>query len=91
MTEKLKIELITGTTCPACVTMKARLKAVIDEIDPTRISYQEIDILEDLDYAVKLGVLSTPAITINGRLAFSSPPSLKRLRHELQQQLAVPK
>jgi len=87
MTGKLKIELITGTACPACVTMKARLKTVIDEVDQTQITYQEIDVLEDLDYAVKLGVLSTPAIAIDGRLAFSSPPSLKRLRRELQQRL----
>ena len=87
MMEKLKIELITGTACPACVTMKERLKAVIDEVDQTRINYQEIDVLEEFDYAVELGILTTPAIAINGKLAFSSPPSLKRLRHELHQRL----
>ena len=83
----LTIELITGTSCLACVTIKERLATVIGEVDQTRIKYREIDVLEELDYAVELGVLSTPAIAINGKLVFSSAPSLKKLRNELQHRL----
>ena len=80
----IKIELITSTACPACVTIKERLMTVIEELDQTRINFREIGVLENLDYAVKLGVLSTPAIVINGKLAFSSVPSLKKLQNVLQ-------
>lgn len=87
MTAKLKIDLITGAACPACDTIRGRLKTVIDAVDQRRIEYREIDVLEEFDYAVELGVLSTPAIAIDGKLAFSSPPSLKKLRQELHQRL----
>jgi len=83
----IKIDLITSTACPACITIKERLKTVIEELDQTRINFREIDVLDNLDYAVELGVLSTPAIVINGKLAFSSVPSLKRLRDILQRYL----
>ena len=85
--KELTIELITGTSCPACVTIRERLKTVIEELDPAWINHREIDVLEELDYAVELGVLSTPAIAINGELVFSSAPSVKKLRKELCQRL----
>jgi len=86
--KELTIELITASSCKACVTIKERLTAVISEVDQTRINFREIDVLEAFDYAVELGVLSTPAIVIDGKLVFSSAPSLKRLRNELRQRLA---
>lgn len=85
--KELKIELITGTSCPACVTIRERLKTVIEEFDPAWINYREIDVVEELDYAVELGVLSTPAIAFNGKLVFSSAPSVKKLRNELSRRL----
>ena len=36
-----------------------------------------------MDYAVSLGVQSTPAIAINGKLEFTSLPSAKKLRQAL--------
>lgn len=85
--KELTIELITASSCKACVTLRERLKTVIEELDPAQINYREIDVLEELDYAVELGVLSTPAIAINGNLVFASAPSLKRLQNELRQRL----
>jgi len=85
--DTLTIELITASSCKACVTIKERLTTVISEVDQTRINFREIDVLETFDYAVELGVLSTPAIAINGELVFSSAPSLKRLRNELRRRL----
>ncbi len=40
-----------------------------------------------MDYAVKLGVLSTPAIAVDGELLFSSLPSEKKLRQTLERML----
>lgn len=36
--------------------------------------------LEELDYAVSLGVLSMPAIAVNGELKFSSLPTPEQFR-----------
>ena len=43
--------------------------------------------LENLDKAVALGVLSTPSIAIEGELVFSSLPSAKKFRAELLRRL----
>ena len=85
--QKLYIELITGSYCPACITIKERLKTIIDEFDPVQIEFRERDVLEDIDYAVALGVINTPAIILNGKLAFSAVPSLKKLRNTLKDNL----
>ncbi|KRT56653.1 Thioredoxin domain, partial [endosymbiont of Ridgeia piscesae] len=44
-----------------------------------------VNVLEELDYAVQIGVLATPAIAIDGELVFTALPSEKRLRQTLQQ------
>ncbi len=85
--QTLKIELFTGTSCPACITMKDRLKTIINEFDQTRLFYRELDIVEEIDYAVKLGVLKTPAIALNGKLFSPSLLSMKALRNVIQKHL----
>ncbi|EGW55240.1 hypothetical protein TevJSym_ae00970 [endosymbiont of Tevnia jerichonana (vent Tica)] len=46
-----------------------------------------VNVLEELDYAVQIGVLATPAIAIDGELVFTALPSEKRLRQTLQQRI----
>lgn len=46
-----------------------------------------MDVLEELDYAVELGVLSLPAMAINGELVFRSHISARRLRDALDSRL----
>ena len=87
MTTTLTIELISASVCNRCTSAKSRLVALILKMDDNRIQYREIDVLEQLDYAVSLGVLSTPSIAINGELVFSSMPSLKRFEEELNKRL----
>ena len=52
-----------------------------------KIQWREVNILEEIDYAVGLGVMTTPSIAINGKLVFAGLPSAKKLRGELEQQL----
>jgi len=44
-------------------------------------------VLEQLDYAVQLGVLATPALAIDGKLCFTGLPSVKKLRKLLDNTL----
>ncbi len=41
--------------------------------------WREIDPVEELDYAVELGVLTLPAVAIDGKLVFSSLPTAEQL------------
>ncbi len=83
----LKIEIFSSPGCGKCGHAKATLKKIADEMGADRIQWREVNVLEELDYAVSLGVLSTPAIAINGELQFTSLPSARTLRRELETQL----
>ncbi len=43
-----------------------------------------IDIIESPEIGMKYGILSTPAIAVNGKLAFSGIPREKALRKKLE-------
>jgi hypothetical protein len=49
----------------------------------TGIEWCELNVLEELDYAVELGVLALPAIAVDGELLFSSLPTPHQLRDAL--------
>jgi thioredoxin len=88
MAKKIKIELFSANACSRCFKAKMYIKAMVGEFDDKTILYRELDILEELDYAVALGVLATPAIVIDGELVFSGMPSINRLQDEINKRLA---
>lgn len=79
----VKVEVFSSPGCGKCAQAKNMLKAIVEEIGQGRITWCEVNILEEMDYAVELGVMSSPAIAIDGKLAFSSLPSPDKLRTEL--------
>lgn len=72
-----------------CVHAKEALKRVADEIGTGRIEWREVKVLE-MDHAVALGVLSTPAIAIDDKLVFIALPPAKKLRQAIEAQLPKP-
>jgi Thioredoxin domain len=48
------------------------------------VALREVDLVEHPEVAVKHGVLSTPAITINGALAWQGVPSAQALPERLE-------
>jgi len=83
----LKVEIFSSPGCGKCGHAKEVLYKLVDEIGADKIQWNEVNILDALDYAVELGVMSTPSIAINGDLVFSSLPSIKKLRAELEARL----
>ena len=63
------------------------LRAIATEYGPERVEWRQINVLDELDYAVRLGVLSVPAVVIDGELLFSRHPSAGRLRSAVEQRL----
>jgi glutaredoxin len=88
MTKTLTIELISTFTCRRCVKAQKDLQALIKSCDDLDINYQEVNVLEQLDYAVKLGVLRTPAIAINGELVFNTIPNETQFHNTLHNLLS---
>lgn len=81
--EIVKVEVFSSPGCGKCTQAKNMLKSIVDDMGQGRITWREVNILEEIDYAVELGVMSSPAIAIDGRLVFSSLPSADKLRAEL--------
>ena len=84
----LKIEVFSSPGCSKCGHAKDVLKNLADELGGEKIQWREVNILDEMDYAVELGVLTTPSIAINNELVFVSLPSAKKLRAELESRLA---
>lgn len=83
----MKIEVFSSPGCAKCGHAKDVLKKVAEEVGGGRIEWREVNVLDEMDYAVRLGVLSTPAIAVNGELLFTSLPSERKLRQTLEQML----
>lgn len=52
------------------------------------MAWREVNLLDELDYAVRLGVLTPPSMAIDGELVFAKLPRPARLRNELSRRLA---
>ena len=87
----IKVEVFSSPGCGKCTHAKEALKKIAEELDTKRIEWREVNVLEEMDHAVALGVLSTPAIAIDGKLVFTSLPSAKKLRQALEARLPRPK
>ena len=79
----IKVEVFSSPGCGKCGHAKDVLQNITEDEGFESIQWREVNILEELDYAVELGVLSTPSIAIDDELVFSSLPSAKKLRAEL--------
>jgi hypothetical protein len=81
----VKIEVIAAPGCRKCAGSQAELRAIaVSVIGAEHLLWREVNVLEELDYAVTLGVLAMPAIAMNGELRFSSLPTADEFRLALR-------
>jgi thioredoxin 1 len=82
----MKIELFYAPGCEKCADAREGLKAAADKVIPG-IIWREFNALDELDYAVEVGVVTLPAIAIDGQLVFPSLPTCQQ-RRELAKRAA---
>lgn len=80
----MHVELFYTEGCGKCASAREELKSIAQRAIPD-VVWREVDLVQELDYAVELGVLSVPAIAINRKLVFSSLPTPSQLVKALQQ------
>ncbi len=89
----MKIEIFSSPGCGKCGHARDRLQQLVTQLDTEHpgqhIEWRDVNILEEMDYAVDLGVLSTPSLAIDGELVFTSLPGVQRLRHEIESRLGT--
>lgn len=79
----IRVELFVSPGCTKCAHVKTMLQSVVDELGQDEFAWRVVDILEESAYAASLGVTSSPAIAMDGRLVFSSAPKAEQLCAEL--------
>lgn len=80
----VKIEVIAAPGCKKCASAQNELRTVAASVlGEDNVVWREVNVLEELDYAVSLGVLSMPAIAMNGDLTFPSLPTPEQFRAAL--------
>jgi len=83
----IKVELFSTPGCGKCAASTDALKAVVEALGAERVQWCEINILDAIEYAVALGIMSPPAIAIDGELVFPALPSAEKLRAAIQARL----
>ncbi|MBL4608834.1 MAG: thioredoxin family protein [Pseudomonadales bacterium] len=87
MNQRVLVEVLTASGCGRCLKAKSLVKDVIHELNDANIQYREINVVEEIDYAVSLGILSTPAIALNNELVFAALPSKAKLQQAIRERL----
>ena len=84
----IKVELFASPGCTHCAHARQQLQRMVEAIGDDRLEWRAVEVLDEIDYAVAIGVLATPAIAIDGELVFTSLPNAKKLQAELAERLS---
>ena len=87
LVKQIRIELFSTPGCSRCARASAGLRAVLMEFGEERVSWRDVNLLDEIDYAVELGLVSPSAIAIDGELVFPSLPDAAALRAEIAKRL----
>ncbi len=83
----VKVEVFSSGRCEKCSAAETALQRLAESLADGQLAWRHVDVLNEIEYAVELGVISLPAIAINGRLVFSSLPSPTEFKTELKKVL----
>lgn len=79
----IRVEVFSTPGCSKCARARDALKSVADEFGQDKVTWRDVNVLEELDHAVELGVIAPPCIAIDGKLVFPKLPTADELREEL--------
>jgi glutaredoxin len=79
----MKVEMFYSSGCSQCVAAHAELRTAAQEAVKD-LEWRELNVLDDLDYAVELGVLTLPSVAVDGELVFTSMPTVAQLLEALR-------
>ena len=83
---ELYIEDFMSPGCVGCPAVKEMLKSLSEELSG-EITIEEVDITVDTARAAQYGIMSVPALAINGELKFMGVPKKEELKKALEEEL----
>lgn len=78
----MKIELFHVPGCRQCEGAVTALRTAAHDVVPN-LSWREVNVLQELDRAVELGVFTLPALVVDDDLAFAPLPTPQELSEVL--------
>jgi len=83
----VSLELFYSPYCPRCRKAREEVRSFAARWPAERLRLCELDVLRELDRAVAVGVLQTPALAVDGKLIAGPVPSRNALEKLLRQRL----
>jgi len=84
----INIEIFSAPGCNKCGKAFQLVETVLKEPGHESVNLRLVNIVDELDYAVDLGIRATPGIVINGILVFTAMPDAETLRKAIQSRRA---
>jgi len=93
---QILVEVFSAESCNRCLNAKQKIIKLIEQLNSensqqntTIITYHDVDVVENLDRAVALGILTTPSIVINDQLVYTNMPSIAEFKRKLLQIISL--
>lgn len=83
----IQLEFFYSPYCRRCGKTRAHLRTLAAGWSWDRVHFREVNVLDELDRAVSLGVLQTPALAVEGKVVAGGIASPKVLEKLLRQHL----
>jgi len=83
----MKVEVFSTPGCSTCARSRDALQAVVESFGQDKVTWREVNVVEEIDYAVELGIVAPPSIAIDGDLVFPTLPTANKLKEELMRRL----
>jgi thiol-disulfide isomerase/thioredoxin len=80
--QPVSIEFFFAGGCSACARARQALRETAESTG--QVTWEEIDIAKNPNRAVDVGVMSTPALAIDGSLIFKIVPTPAELRNAIE-------
>lgn len=77
-----RVQILSTPGCAGCTQTKALITRALESFPD--LDWEEIDLIEQPEVASQYGIMSVPAIVIDGRLEFAGVPKERALRDKLE-------
>lgn len=77
-----RVQVLSTPGCAGCAQTKRLVTRVLEQLPG--LDWEEIDLTEQPELAAEYGIMSVPAVVIDGRLAFTGVPKEEALRQKLR-------
>lgn len=84
--EEVYVEEFTSPGCAGCPAVKEMIKELSIELEG-KLIVEEVDITVDTARAAQYGIMSVPAVAVNGILKFMGVPSKEDLKKAILEEI----